>query len=302
MTESGETAAAPFDVWGAGSYTDAELDALDSGDDAGDEENEDGEQAGNEGNGNGAAKQETVADVVARIVEEREAQLAKAIEDGDTKNGVYKGLQRAMSRKDALIEQQQRELAELRAMYSGLSDTVEETGAAAQWLGDTVIDALDDADKVKATAKFHEKRADLLQKRGERKATPPAQRQQQPAPQGDEAFQQLVTQRKAAFLEGRRAAATKFGVDPNDAGLDYGSDDEGLPERVAKFEDSLLKVMGAKKTNDALESVRQKVAPVGTRSSAGVPAAPTTNSFRGADSGLGRAARQRSEWMRKQST
>lgn len=229
---------------------------------------------------------------------EREEALINAIENGDTNNRVYKGLQKVIARKDREIDETSHALKdaigkiqEFEGLLSGLSEGV-------NWLSDTTLRALPEDDRKEAYGNLQERRLKVLQQELERqqKAAPQQQQppQEPPAESGDEDFQKLVAERSQAFVEGRRKAAERAGVSPDDADLDYGETGEGLVERLEKFEASLLKLL-ERGTEAKLDKVRPKTQITPTRSSGG----GNTPGLTGGDSLLERGARSRIDMMRK---
>lgn len=211
------------------------------------------ENPDDDANENGANADEDELDpVVAKKLEALLAERAKAFE------AQYKGLQRSHSAKD-------REILALRKQLEESGHNIEEASEAFQWVAETVLGALPDDARTAAELAFRERSAKLATRRLEKARNAPPPQQQA---SGDDDVPDWIRERIQKFVNVARKSATRAGVDPDDKSLDYGSDDEGLVERLEKFEDSLAKAQAAKK-DSRLERVRQTKEPVATRSSGG---------------------------------
>lgn len=251
------------------------------------------------GEGEGGEKNQSSEDLdpklkakLEEMLAEREAALAKSIEDGDQNNGVYKGLQRSMAAKD-------RKIADLEAQVTKAAQVIEEFASRfnaavddQEGLKEILLSALDEDDRKVATGKLEERNLNRSRKQLEEAQQRAQQRTQTQASSSDEEqVQALIRERTAQFIAGRKASAKRFGVDPDDKRLDYGSDGEGLIERMEKFDASLAKAIDEDRANEeAVNRVRPKTNTPATRSSGGgnAPASSTGASRleRGADEAL----------------
>jgi DNA repair exonuclease SbcCD ATPase subunit len=224
------------------------------------------------------------------------------LEKGDPNSPYYKGLQKAMAKKDRTIDQLNAQVQEYAQRFAAVEALMEQLGAGFDWLTQTTLEALPEDVQTAALAKASRKELELNQKRLKRMSELAAAAQTA-AVGGDDneaATDPLespeIRAYKQRFLEGRRAAAKRAGVDPDHPGLDYGRDDDTIVDRVEKFETSLMKVL-AEVEEEKLKSVRQNVTPIGTRSSGG--GAPKTQNYDAARDALQRGARERIEMLRK---
>jgi hypothetical protein len=228
-----------------------------------------------------------------KLFAERETALAKSIEEGDQNNGVYKGLQRSMASKDRKIQELEATVTRASQVIEEIAGRIDGQGDISEWLKETVLDALGEDDRKIADGKLQERtlnrsRAQLDAAKARAQAP-----QSQAAPGDDEQFQALIRERMAQFVTGRESTAKLFGVDPKDARLDYGKDDEGLIERTAKFDASLAKLL--KEDQDGEETVnrvRPKTNRPATRSSGGGNAPASS-------SGASRLEQGADEYLRK---
>lgn len=250
----------------AGNFWD-ELDADADGQDDGDEgqENQSNDDQGNEDDG---LDPKLVA-FIERQLTKREEELARAIESGDTKNGVYKNLQRSMAKKDKTI-------TELRSLLSQFEGQMEAQQDGFNWLANTTLEALPEDTRKLAELALKERTIAFREKQLTKPRTPVAE------DDSDEDFPAEVPPeiraRIVKFEEGRKAAVKKLGLDPDDPRIDYGGRTEGILERMEKWENSVEKLQAEKesKAEKEISSVRQRTQPVGTRSTGA--SAPVTGS------------------------
>lgn len=201
-----------------------------------------------------------------KLMVAREAELAAAIESGDTKNGVYKGLQKSIGKKDKEIDDLRGKLQVALDRFDRYEGNMEDMVEGLNWSSETLLDALPEETQQSAKLALQERRVKLRTAQLDKRMAAPAPAQQ---PESQSTEQPAwVTERIAKFVTGRQAAAVRAGVKADDPGLDYGTDEEGLVERLDKFEDSLAKLL-ASGDDKRIDAVRKRSEPVETRSYGG---------------------------------
>lgn len=208
-----------------------------------------------------------IESAVRKLLEKRERELADAIARGDTKNGVYKGLQRHLSAREKKIASLEAQLAQAMAQLEQYQALAEELTEGLNWASNTMLESLPDDIRQTAMADLQARRAKLAEGRLARKLqastfAPPAQ-----AGTGD--VPDYVREGRKRFLEMSRNLAKRFGVDPDDPRLDYGDDDDSFVVRYEKFNQSLQELLGADDMEQRVANVRQRTQPVLTRSGSG---------------------------------
>lgn len=242
-----------------------------------------------------------------RVRAEIEEQVVQAIINEDTNSGVYKGMQRVVSRHanenqrlareleaaNLRAYQQQQELAQMRSQ-------VEELNPAIAFLGQTLMENLPDETRAAAVGKLQQISAERNTKAMQAQI---AQLQQQairpvvvaPQPQVDDsALEEELNRRIAQHVQALQKTAADVGLDPADKRLDYGSDDDFPAVRAQKLTASIAKVL--KETNGELDSLKTGNREA-TRTSGGGLISPDTGT-----SLLQRGAQKRLEMMRRASS
>ena len=294
--------AASGDVWGA-VVDDYEV-ALAALDNEADEGNADsnGDQSASDDTSKTQANEDTKGEhaaTAAQTAEEKfekwQRELLEAIDKGDTNNSFYKGLQKVVNKKQSAIEELQKLVEASQAKLQEYEDQFEAMGEGMTWLTETTMGALPDNVSKEALLKLSQKANERLQGKLQGKAA----QQAKPAERGDGNEQrdepEEVKAYKAKFLNGRKEAAKRAGVNPDDSALDYGDYWEPVVERIEKFEASLLKLVEANE-QARLAAVSQKNDVIGTRSAGG--GNTKSAQYDGLDS-LQRGARSRLSEMRK---
>ncbi|MEM4218064.1 MAG: hypothetical protein QXZ09_08580, partial [Candidatus Methanomethylicaceae archaeon] len=116
-------------------------------------------------------------------------------------------------------------------------------------LASSLYENLDDQSKSKLAQAINSIREQALSSMAQQQqpVTSPQGRQplsyQDDQEEDGEDLEELFRKLEAEFVEGRKNFARKFGVDPNDKRLDYGTPGEPLTKRLAKFEESLEKIL-----------------------------------------------------------
>ncbi len=206
----------------------------------------------------------TILKSVERILAEREAALVKAIESGDTKNGVYKGLQKQLSKRDRenieLKQQLEAAVAKLQ-QFEGLADELTE---GLNWASDVMLGALPDEDKQSALQNLESRKSKLALKDLERRLKNPSGNRVTSS-SGDGNLPEYVIEGRRKFIEMSKATAERFGVDPDNGELDFGDDEDALIVRMEKFNSSLEKLLQDDKLEARVSALRKKTEPVTTR-------------------------------------
>lgn len=176
--------------------------------------------------------------------------LTREIEEQKNEHPLYKGLQRVIAKKDKHIDEQG-ELLEEAAERLEQSDL--ELALVQDHLGfleSVFLEVLPADVRSEVEQKRNAHQLKVLQN-----GVPRRQRQDTGASQNAQ-----LKRRVKQFVDSRREAAEAAGVDPDDPGLDYGDDSEGLIERLQAFEQSLAKVKAsASKDEDDAATRRRKV-------------------------------------------
>jgi hypothetical protein len=181
-------------------------------------------------------------------------EVAEAIARGDANTPLYKGLQRVISKKDREINALRQQLQTYATQMSMLQKQMELLGATSNALASSLYENLDDDSKTKLATSINAIREQALAAMAQQQPVqaPQATQGRQMAayqnvePDEDEEgedLEELFRKLESEFVEGRKAFARKFGVDPNDKRLDYGSPGEPITKRLAKFEESLEKIL-----------------------------------------------------------
>lgn len=261
-----ETREVSDSVW---NYEDEE-DNLDNVDDEGT-----GNEKGSDSDSDGEELDPKLIAKLQKLMEAREVELAAAIESGDTKNGVYKGLQKSIGKKDREIDDLRGQLREALDRFDRYEGNMEDIVEGLNWSSETLLGALPEDDQKSAKLALQERRVKLRTTQLEKKTSAPAPEKRQESQSTEQPA--WVTERIAKFVTGRQAAAVRAGVKADDPDLDYGTDEDGLVERLDKFDESLVKLL-AKGDDQRIEGVRKRTEPVGTRSSGGGVPAVANNS------------------------
>jgi hypothetical protein len=235
--------------------------------------------------------------------------LAAELEDladgkGTAQSKVVKGLQRVIARKDDEIRAERSRAEQLAQQYEARMAQIEEQllvtaeGATLTW--DMLNANLEDNPRREAELEAHRRNLKVQQsvaeqraQRTQRQAPPPQQNQPDQNWEANLANQIALEQQE--FLLQARATAQAFGVNPDNAALDYGAPTEKFNTRFAKLNASLAKAKEAS-AEESVKAVRGT--PIATRgANAGEP-------ISSANSGLSLleiGSRQRLEMMRKAS-
>lgn len=211
-----------------------------------------------------------------KLMEAREVELAAAIEAGDTKNGVYKGLQKSIGKKDREIDDLKGQLQAALERFDRYEGNMEDIVEGLNWSSETLLDALPEDDQKSAKLALQERRVKLRTSQLEKRTTAPAPAARQESQSTEQPA--WVTERITKFVKSREAAAVRAGVKADDPALDYGTDEDALVDRLDKFEESLAKLL-ASGDDRRIAGVRKQTEPVGTRSSGG--GAPSAASLSG---------------------
>lgn len=234
--------------------------------------------------------------------------LAAELEDladgkGTAQSKIVKGLQRVIARKDDEIRAERSRAEQLAQQYEARMAQIEEQllvtaeGATLTW--DMLNANLEDNPRREAELEAHRRNLKVQQsvaeqraQRTQRQAPPP---QQQPEQNWEEALANQIALEQQEFLLQARATAQAFGVNPDNAALDYGAPTEKFNTRFAKLNASLAKA----KEVSAEESVKAvRGTPIATRgANAGEPVSSANSGL----SLLEIGSRQRLEMMRKAS-
>lgn len=205
---------------------------------------------------------------LAKLLDAEAAKLAKAIEDGDAKHPVYKGLQRRLSQKDKVIDgltsQLQAAIERMQVFEDGLGGADE----MLKWLAETTLEAVPEEYRKEAEMKLRERRMTYQESRARQRNAPAPAPQPQSREEPSDEIPEWVKEQQKKFVESRRKAAQRVGLDPADKRIYYGSDpNEPLAMRLEKFEESIEKLLDG--DEDRLEGVRMRTEPVPTRNGSG---------------------------------
>ena len=189
------------------------------------------------------------------------AEVTALLKEQIENNGAYKSMQTALNRANQRSAEQiaakDTELGALKASYADL-----ESGF--NFIGETLLNALPEADRSKVEAALKERKVEKLEREVKQMREAPRQTQQQAPPQDN-----LDEQMKLILAEAQEAledAVVSHGIDPKAKGLDYGTETETFAARLKKLNASVKAVAKAKEDGE-VEGVRQKVAAVPTRTS-----------------------------------
>lgn len=222
---------------------------------------------------------------------EHEKKLAEAIAKGDTKNGVYTGMQR-------LVAERERANAALRQDIAALQEQISGAGDAFDWIAETVLEALPEADRDRAKLALFERRdkaaAERAKQANQQRQAQQTSQQAPNEPDGDEVMK-AIHARIEAFVNDRKAKTKAMGLDPDDKAIDYGNDEDSFFDRLAKWEASVEKAK-ASKDDARVAGVRQNIEVSPTRSGGGGTPVPYGDD--GID-GLRRASLGRLSEMRR---
>lgn len=206
-----------------------------------------------------------VAEAVEKLLAKREKELADAIARGDTKNGVYKGLQRHLSARERENQALQAQLRQALAQLEEYRSYIDELSEGLTWASNTMLSALPDDDRQSALLDLQARKAKLAERQLELRRQAMASAAAQPS--GTE-VPEYVRVGRQKFIEMSRDMAKRFGVDPDDSRLDYGDDEDPFITRYEKFHKSLQELI-AEGAERRVAGVRQRVQPVGTRTGGG---------------------------------
>lgn len=193
-----------------------------------------------------------------------EDSLVEAISNGDTKSGVYKGLQKVLAKRD-------RELAETRNALAGVMGrvgTVEEKGGDVEFLTGVLKEMLDDDSKKVFEDKFNQFQSSKKANKNEQMLNHLLQQGQQRGgipqygnmnPEEDD----QITQYKKEATKKLQEFAKKMGADPKGGKLDFGDEDEPLLVRMNKLSASIERVND--EDDEDIEKVRRKTSRPDTR-------------------------------------
>lgn len=208
-------------------------------------------------------RKEIEDDIVQQLLEER------------SDSGVYKGIQRVVSKKDKQYEnlnsQYAKQGSELQELKRQFNDAIE----MFNYSSGVLYQNLPDNERQRVSAEIAARNTQRMQAQVEdmrRQMSAGSQSQVQP-PQSDE-FQEILEKARTEANDALRETASQFGIDPSDSALDYGDPDETFGARLKKLNKSLT---ARRKELDAQdkEAVKPKVAVTPTRtgsgSGAGVP-------------------------------
>lgn len=265
MPKEKDSEAALGNAWGTEVDYEAEF-YKDEDEEDGDEELEDGEEETEEEDEEPDSNAESEAQ---KLFTKWQEDLVKSIEDGNSDNAVYKGLQKVISRKDKDIDESKKLLDAAIARMDEYESLITQMNSGFGWLTETVFGAIEDEEvKAKAIAKLQESQNTFLKGELEKAKKPATKPAQQPQVSGNEDQMAQVKKYVEEFIDGRKGRAKKAGVDPTDKRLDYGLDTEPIAARLAKFEDSLDKIL-EENDDEKIDGVRPKGKTIGTRSSSG---------------------------------
>lgn len=218
-----------------------------------------------EGDGDGGVDP-SVMQMVERLLAKREEELVKAIESGDTKTGVYKGLQKVLARRDKENQTLRAQLDAAMAKLQQFETLAEQMAEGINWASSVMLGALPEDERQSALQDLQARRSKLAMKELERKVAQASASGPVLPQAGPDDVPDFVKEGRRKFVELTRAMAKKFGVDPDDEGLDYGEDDEPLVQRLERFQASLERVIGRTDEDEGrISAVRRRFEPATTR-------------------------------------
>lgn len=254
MDKSGEN---PFDIWGPP----LELDEFSV---APEPENEDAEDATIPSE-EASAKKDPEPDVLDRLGEELDA-----LESGTeptVSSKAYKGIQRALARRDAEAANLRKQLEESLARQAKYEEDLSSINAATNLNWQVLNSNLEDESRKEAELALLRQREQYRIEQQARAQQRPQATPQQAEPEAWEINLAAAVEREAGLFEsGLQELAQLAGVDPKSPALDYGQANETFNERVKRFNASLRTAKEA--TEEAeVQAVRGKT--VATRGANG---------------------------------
>lgn len=185
---------------------------------------------------------------------EIENSLVEAIAKGDTKSGVYKGLQKVLAKRDVQVAQLSNALAEV---YNKIG-TVEEKGGDVEFLTSVLREMLDDDSKKVFEDKFSQFQSSKKATKNEQLLQQLLQGQQRGSiPQyGSSEEDETITKYKQEATKKLKEFAKKMGADPESGKLDFGDEDEPLLTRMNKLSASIERANA--EDDESTDRVRRK--------------------------------------------
>lgn len=195
-------------------------------------------------------------DIFERAKKEAEEAVVAALVNEDTNSGVYKGLQKVLSKRD-------RELNDLKKANQELSRFIQEYVSSnanhsteVEFIKQILPEMLDDDSK----KIYSDKREQFVQSKRLQQLEEQQRRQQMPRQQPEQSNgEDPFAAYKKMAADQMRSIAEVAGIDPDDKRLDFGDEEtENLATRLGKLKESLARI---KKEDEDLSSVRRKPRP-----------------------------------------
>lgn len=221
----------------------------------------------------GEGTQDKPDELAIKIRQQLEEEVINALVEERTDSPFYKGMQKALSKRDRQLQEvtQAREraeaaLAELRAQQESLNEGM-------KFLSEKLFGSMSEEQRAEIVQELQVRRLDKIEKDNqslrERLNKPAAA----PAPvtsesDGDEEFEALMKREVEEAVASMRDTAKEFGLDPADKRLDYGKDDEKFAVRFKKLNASIAAAIKANEEAE-VDSVRPKAPITPTRSGEG---------------------------------
>jgi hypothetical protein len=209
-------------------------------------------------NESGQATKDPYEELVARAKREAEEAVVAALTSEDTNSGVYKGLQKVLSKRDRELEDLKRVNSELVRFVQESHNNNANTSTEVEFIKNILPQMLDDESR----QIFNNKRESFIQNR--RSAQLEEQLRRNQMQQMAQQYQPVntdntIAEYKKQALNQMKEFVELYGLDPTDKRLDFGDEEsENLTIRLGKLKESMTKI---KKEDEDISSVRRKPRP-----------------------------------------
>lgn len=204
-----------------------------------------------------------------KIKAEAEKAVVEELVKEDTNSPFYKGMQKAMSRKDQELQETRMALSSLAQQIHSQGGASGEQAATLEVLTEALTEMLDADGKAVLASRMNQKRESNKSTALEQQVAQLTRLVQQGQQRGVDPEEEKIKEYRRQATTKLKAFAKRMGVDPEDKNLDYGNEEEdSLFDRMDKLERSIEKAGSS--DDDEIRKARRKLTPPQTRDDTGV--------------------------------
>lgn len=199
------------------------------------------------------------------IKAEAEKAVVEELVKEDTNSPFYKGMQKAMSKKDQELKETRMALSSLAQQINTQGGASGEQTATLEVLTEALKELLDDDGKAVLASRLNQKKESNKMSQLEQQIANLTRFAQQGQQRDEDPEEEKIREYRKQATTKLKAMAKRMGVDPDDKALDYGDEEkDSLFDRMDKLERSIEKAGSS--DDDEIRKARRKLNPPQTRS------------------------------------